>query len=202
MANVYGYIRVSAADQNEARQVDAMILAGVERAHLVIDKQSGKDFRRPGWRKLFRKLKRGDLVVVQSIDRLGRNYTEILEEWRGIVKGKGANIRVLDMPLLDTTNNTNGLIGQFVADIVLQILSFVAESERKSIRDRQRQGISSAKLRGVRFGRPRSPLPECFTAYANQVAQRQLSAKAAAAFCGMSRTTFWRAMKLHKMTEF
>ena len=202
MANVYGYIRVSAADQNEARQVDAMILAGVERNHLVIDKQSGKDFRRPGWRRLRRKLKGGDLVVVQSIDRLGRNYTEILEEWRGIVKGKGANIRVLDMPLLDTTNNTHGLIGQFVADIVLQILSFVAESERKSIRDRQRQGIASARMRGVRFGRPRSPLPECFATYANQVVQRQLSAKTAATFCGMSRTTFWRAMKAHKTAEF
>ena len=193
MANVYGYIRVSAADQNEARQVDAMVLAGIERDHLVIDKQSGKDFLRPGWRRLRRKLKGGDLVVVQSIDRLGRNYTEILEEWRGIVKGKGANIRVLDMPLLDTTNNTHGLIGQFVADIVLQILSFVAESERKSIRDRQRQGIASAKMRGVKFGRPRSPLPECFSDCADQVAARKLSSRTAAAFCGMSRTTFWRA---------
>ena len=202
MANVYGYIRVSAADQNEARQVDAMVLAGIERDHLVIDKQSGKDFRRPGWRRLRRKLKGGDLVVVQSIDRLGRNYTEILEEWRGIVKGKGANIRVLDMPLLDTTNNTHGLIGQFVADIVLQILSFVAESERKSIRDRQRQGIASAKMRGVKFGRPRSPLPECFNDCADQVAARKLSSRTAAAFCGMSRTTFWRAMKSHKKNKF
>ena len=202
MANVYGYIRVSAADQNEARQVDAMVLAGIERDHLVIDKQSGKDFRRPGWRRLRRKLKGGDLVVVQSIDRLGRNYTEILEEWRGIVKGKGANIRVLDMPLLDTTHNTHGLIGQFVADIVLQILSFVAESERKSIRDRQRQGISSAKMRGVKFGRPRSPLPECFSDFADQVAERKLSSRTAASFCGMSRTTFWRAMKSHKKNKF
>ena len=131
MAITYGYVRVSAADQNEARQIDAMAHAGVERTNVVIEKQSGKDFNRPGWRRLRRIIKNGDLLVVQSIDRLGRNYAEILDEWRHIVKGKGADIRVLDTPLLDTTKQANGLVGRFVADIVLQILSFVADRKQK-----------------------------------------------------------------------
>ena len=195
MANTYGYVRVSTADQNEARQIDAMALAGVDRANVVIDKQSGKDFNRPGWKRLKRKLRNGDLLIVQSLDRLGRSYTEVLEEWRSIVKGKGADVRVLDMPLLDTTNKTTGLIGQFVADIVLQILSFVAETERKNIRERQRQGIAAAKSRGVRFGRPCRTLPDAFSRCANLAMSHEMSIKNAAALCGMKSTTFWRAIK-------
>lgn len=191
----YGYVRVSNADQNEARQIDAMKRAGVTRANLFIDKQSGKDFNRPGWKQLRCIMKSGDLLIVQSIDRLGRNYSEILEEWRGIVKDTGADIRVLDMPLLDTTNNANGLIGRFVSDIVLQILSFVAETERKNIRERQRQGIAAARSRGVRFGRPRMQLPPHFMRYVGLVLSNQISIKDAAACCGMKATTFWRAMK-------
>ena len=194
MAITYGYVRVSAADQNEARQIDAMAHAGVERTNVVIEKQSGKDFNRPGWRRLRRIIKNGDLLIVQSIDRLGRNYAEILDEWRHIVKGKGADIRVLDTPLLDTTKQANGLVGRFVADIVLQILSFVAETERKNIRERQRQGIVSAKLRGVRFGRPRHQLPENFSSCADLVRSQKISIGQGAILCGMKKTSFWRAI--------
>ena len=194
MATTYGYIRVSTADQNEARQIDAMALAGVDRANVVIDKQSGKDFNRPGWKRLKRKLKNGDLLIVQSLDRLGRNYTEVIEEWRNIAKGKGAYIRVLDMPLLDTTKKTNDLIEQFVTDMVLRILSFVAENERKNIMERQRQGIAAAKLRGVMFGRPRHQLPDNFTTYADLVRTRKISIGQGAVLCGMKKTSFWRAI--------
>ena len=191
----YGYIRVSSADQNEARQVDALLEAGIMNENIFFDKQSGKDFNRPGWRRLKRKIKRGDLLIVQSLDRLGRNYTEITEEWREIVKIKGADIRILNMPVLDTTNNNNGLIGRFVVDIVLQILSFVAENERKNILERQRQGINAAKLRGVVFGRPRKPLPSSFSDYAKKALLGQMSIRAAATMCDLSRVTFWRALK-------
>ena len=194
MAITYGYVRVSTADQNEARQIDAMKLVGICPENLVIDKQSGKDFNRPGWKQLKRKIRGGDLLVVQSVDRLGRNYTEIIEEWRSIVTGKGADIRVLDMPLLDTTNNIDGLIGRFVADIVLQSMSFIAETEHKNIRERQRQGIASAKLRGVRFGRPRHQLPDNFTACADMVRAQKISIGKGAALCGMKKTSFWRAI--------
>lgn len=194
-AMTYGYIRVSSADQNEARQIDALRQTGVIFEKIYSDKQSGKDFDRPGWKRLRRTIRHGDLLIVQSIDRLGRNYSEILDEWRLIVKVKGADVRVLDMPLLDTSNNTNGLIGRFVTDIVLQILSFVAENERKAIRERQRQGIVAAKSRGVTFGRPRMSLPSAFAECAEKVKRRQLSIRTAAASCGMTRTTFWRALK-------
>ena len=194
MAITYGYVRVSTADQNEARQIDAMKLVGICPENLVIDKQSGKDFNRPGWKQLKRKIRGGDLLVVQSVDRLGRNYTEIIEEWRSIVTGKGADIRVLDMPLLDTTNNIDGLIGRFVADIVLQSMSFIAETEHKNIRERQRQGIASAKLRGVRFGRPRHQLPDNFTACADMVRAQKISIGKGAILCGMKKTSFWRAI--------
>lgn len=193
----YGYVRVSSTDQNEARQIDAMIQAGINRDNLFIDKKSGATFDRPEWKRLRRKLKTGDLLVVQSIDRLGRDYGEILEEWRNIIKNKGADIKVLDMPLLDTTNNTLGLIGRFVGDIVLQVLSFVAETERRNIKERQRQGIASARVRGVRFGRPPIALPQNFTETALLVRQKRLTIKVAAAICGMPKSTFWKAMKTH-----
>ncbi len=190
----YGYIRVSSIDQNEARQVDAMRLAGIEKGNLFIDKQSGKDFNRPAWRRLRRKLKCDDVLIVQSIDRLGRNYTEILEEWRNIVQIKNANIKVLDMPLLDTTNNTHGLIGKFVGDIVLQVLSFVAETERQNIRERQRQGIVAARARGVKFGRPRIVLTEKMLSSIKQAQQGIVSIAQAAEECGISEATIRRAI--------
>ena len=190
----YGYIRVSTLEQNEARQIDAMDSAGISRECLFIDKRSGKDFNRPAWKRLKRTMKHGDLLVVQSLDRLGRNYEEIIEEWQGLVKAKGANIRVLDMPLLDTTNKENGLLGRFVSDIVLQILSFVSENERRNIKERQRQGIAAAKARGVRFGRPRvgddGEISECLVA----IRERSLSVKEAAAICRVSPMTIRRRM--------
>lgn len=188
----YGYIRVSSVDQNEARQVDAMRLAGIEKGNLFIDKQSGKDFNRPAWRRLRRRLKCDDVLIIQSIDRLGRNYTEILEEWRNIVQVKNANIKVLDMPLLDTTNNTHGLIGKFVGDIVLQVLSFVAETERQNIRERQRQGIVAAKTRGVKFGRPRIAMTDEIYSCIKRARQGTISVTQAAKECGISEATLRR----------
>ena len=196
----YGYIRISSPDQNEARQIDAMKHVGVDPERVFFDKQSGKDFDRPGWLLLKKTIKKGDLLVVQSIDRLGRNYSEILDEWRDIVKVLDADIRVLDMPLLDTTNNSNGLIGRFVSDIVLQILSFVAENERRNIRERQRQGIAAAKARGVRFGRPRIEIPTNFPELVGKVRAKELSIRIAATACGLSRATFWRAMNIAQNT--
>ena len=166
-----------------------MKLVGVCPENLVIDKQSGKDFNRPGWKRLKRMIRGGDLVVVQSVDRMGRNYAEIIEEWRSIVSGKGADIRVLDMPLLDTTNNIDGLIGRFVADIVLQTMSFIAETERKNIRERQQQGIAAARLRGIRFGRPRHRLPDNFATCADLVQTQKISIGQGAALCGMRKTS-------------
>ena len=156
--NVYGYIRVSSADQNEDRQRLAMAQAGVQPRNLYMDKQSGKDFHRPQYQRLVRRLRQGDLLYVLSIDRLGRNYEDIQSQWRVLTKEIGADICVLDMPLLDTRNGKD-LMGTFIADLVLQILSFVAQSERENIRERQAQGIAAAKARGVRFGRPSQTAP-------------------------------------------
>ena len=155
--STYGYIRVSSHDQNEDRQLIALHEVGVQDADIYIDKQSGKDFERPQYKRLLRKLKRGDLLYVKSIDRLGRNYAEILEQWRILTKDKGIDIVVLDMPLLDTRRGKD-LMGTFLSDIVLQVLSFVAENERVNIRQRQAEGIAAAKARGVRFGRPPEPV--------------------------------------------
>jgi DNA invertase Pin-like site-specific DNA recombinase len=149
----FGYIRVSTREQNEARQVDALHEAGIADGNIYMDKQSGKDFDRPQYQRLIRKLRRGDVLVVKSIDRLGRNYEEIQNQWRALTKEKGIDIVVLDMPLLDTRREKN-LVGTFVADLVLEVLSFVAENERVNIRQRQAEGIAAAKARGVRFGRP------------------------------------------------
>ena len=160
---VYGYIRVSSMDQNEDRQRIALRGKGVPERNLYIDKQSGKDFDRPRYKRLVKRLKAGDLLYVHSIDRLGRNYKEIQEQWRVLTKEKGADVCVLDMPLLDTRNGKD-LMGTFIADLVLQILSFVAQSERENIRKRQAEGIAAAKARGVKFGRPALPLPENFYA--------------------------------------
>lgn len=190
MGTTYGYIRVSSVEQNEARQIDALTAAGVAKNHMFIDKMSGKDFNRPAWLRLRRKIRKGDLLIVQSLDRLGRNYGEIQDEWRCLVRDKGADIRVLNMPILDTTNTAHGLIGRFVADIVLEILAFVAENERRDIRERQRQGIIAAKARGKRFGAPEKPVPDNFATISAQWSAQTLSLRKAASACNVSRTTF------------
>ncbi|MBP5212368.1 MAG: recombinase family protein, partial [Pyramidobacter sp.] len=159
--NKFGYIRVSSVDQNEDRQVQAMRTAGVLKNRLFIDKQSGKDFERSNYKRLVNRLEKGDVLVVHSIDRLGRDYREIQEQWRFLTKEKGVDITVLDMPLLDTCN-ARDLLGTFIADLVLQLLSFIAENERATIRKRQAEGIAVAKKRGVHLGRPKPKLPKNF----------------------------------------
>ncbi|MCD8374094.1 MAG: recombinase family protein [Oscillospiraceae bacterium] len=189
LPNVYGYIRVSSRDQNEDRQLIAMREVAVPEANIYMDKQSGKDFDRPQYQRLIRKLKKDDLLYIKSIDRLGRNYEEILEQWRIITKKKGADIVVLDMPLLDTRRGKD-LMGTFLSDIVLQVLSFVAENERCNIRQRQAEGIAAAKARGVRFGRPPKPLPENFHNVYQRWKAGKLTGTAAAKECGMPLATF------------
>lgn len=184
-----GYIRVSSHDQNGDRQLIALHEVGVQDADIYIDKQSGKDFERPQYKRLLRKLKRGDLLYVKSIDRLGRNYAEILEQWRILTKDKGIDIVVLDMPLLDTRRGKD-LMGTFLSDIVLQVLSFVAENERVNIRQRQAEGIAAAKARGVRFGRPPAPLPENFHGVYQRWRAGKITGAAAAKECGMPISTF------------
>uniref|UniRef100_UPI00258AE8DD recombinase family protein n=1 Tax=uncultured Anaerotruncus sp. TaxID=905011 RepID=UPI00258AE8DD len=172
---IFGYARVSTRDQNEDRQLIALAEARVRPEFLFVDKQSGKDFNRPAYRKLYRKLKKGDMLVVKSIDRLGRNYQEIMEEWRNITKKKGADIRVLDMPLLDTSQSRD-LLGTFISDLVLQLLSFVAQNERENIRRRQAEGIAAAKARGVEFGLPHKSLPNPFDELLCQWQRKELTA--------------------------
>jgi len=190
----YGYASVSTEDQNEDRQLIALRQAGVDEGRIFVDHRSGKDFCRPSWRKLTRHLRRGDLLIITSIDRLGRNYNDILGEWRTLVKTKGVFIRVLDMPLIDTTT-THGLLSMFISDLVLQILSFVAETEREHIRTRQREGIAAAKARGVRFGRPNKPIPETFEYYATRYRNGDIHLAEAARKSNMPTTTFWRKAK-------
>ena len=189
MTNVYGYIRVSSRDQNEDRQWIALKEVGVPEKNIFTDKQSGKDFNRPQYKKLLRRLKKDDLLYIKSIDRLGRNYAEILEQWRILTKDKGIDIVVLDMPLLDTRRGKD-LMGTFIADIVLQVLSFVAENERTNIRQRQAEGIAAAKARGVRFGRPPGPLPENFHQSYQQWKAGKITGVVAAKACGMPMSTF------------
>lgn len=195
IGKTFGYARVSTEAQNEDRQLIALRKAGVEEGKIYIDHKSGKDFRRPAWRKLVRQMKRGDLLVITSIDRMGRNYCDILNEWRTLVKAKGVFVRVLDMPLIDTTT-TQGLLSMFISDLVLQILSFVAETEREHIKARQREGINAARARGVKFGRPVKPVSSTFDYYLNRYENGDLSLKEAARCCGMSKTSFWR--KTHR----
>lgn len=190
----YGYIRVSTRDQNEARQIDAMKNFGVAADHLYIDKQSGKDFNRPNYKRLLRKIHKEDVVVIKSIDRLGRNYNEIIEQWRIITKEKKAAIVVLDMPLLDTRQGRD-LTGTLIADIVLQLLSYVAETEREFIRQRQAEGIAVAKKNGVRFGPKPMEKPEQFELYRQAWENGELSARAAALQLGVAHTTFLKWVK-------
>lgn len=185
----YGYVCVSSRDQNEARQLVAMKEFGVPDDNIFMDKQSGKDFNRPSYARLMKKLKPGDVLVVKSIDRLGRNYDEILEQWRIITKEKQAAIVVLDMPLLDTRSNRD-LTGTLIADIVLQLLSYVAETERAFIRQRQAEGIAAAKARGQRFGRPAKDRGEEYEACVTQWKEGTLSAAQASRRLGVSHNTF------------
>lgn len=187
--NRYGYIRVSSKDQNEDRQLIALREAGVPEKNIYIEKRSGKDFDRPQYRRMMRRMKRDDLLYIKSIDRLGRNYTEILEQWRLLTKNKGIDIVVLDMPLLDTRRGKD-LMGTFLADIVLQVLSFVAENERTNIRLRQAEGIAAAKAKGIRFGRVPKPLPENFHAVYQRWKSGEITGTAAAKECGMPLSTF------------
>lgn len=185
----YGYIRVSTKEQNEVRQVIALREVGVSEKNIYMDKQSGKDFNRPQYKKLLRKMKKDDLLYVKSIDRLGRNYAEILEQWRMLTKDKGIDIVVLDMPLLDTRRGKD-LMGTFLSDIVLQVLSFVSENERTNIRQRQAEGIAAAKAKGIRFGRAPKPLPDGFHDAYQRWKRGEITGTAAARDCGMSLSTF------------
>ena len=195
---IYGYIRVSTREQNEDRQLIALREMGVPECNIFMDKQSGKDFNRPAYRNLLRKLKKDDLLYIKSIDRLGRNYGEILEQWRILTKEKQVDIVVLDMPLLDTRRGKD-LMGTFLSDIVLQILSFVAENERTTIHQRQAEGIASARARGVRFGRPPKPLPDNFREMCRRWQAGEMTCTAAAKSCGMALTTFrYQAVKLYQ----
>lgn len=191
---VYGYIRVSARDQNEDRQLIALKERNVPPKNIYIDKQSGKDFLRPKYMKLLRKVKSGDLIIVKSIDRLGRNYQEIIEQWRIITKEKGVDIIVLDMPLLDTTRGKD-LLGTFIADIVLQLLSFVAENERENIRTRQAEGIEAAKKRGVVFGRPKKELPEDFEIICMKWLRKELTTVEAMERTNLKQSTFYNKVR-------
>ncbi len=195
---IYGYVRVSTKEQNEDRQLIAMNDFGVDR--IFTDKQSGRDFERPQYKKLVRKLKPDDILVIKSIDRLGRNYDEILEQWRYITKEKNAAIVVLDMPLLDTRKNKD-LTGTLIADIVLQLLSYVAQSEREFIRQRQREGIAAAKARGVKFGREPMELPERFEGIRQQWELGNLSARGAAKMLCVSHNTFLKWARYEKNGE-
>ncbi len=191
----YGYARVSAQDQNVARQLDAFAAFGLEKKNIFVDRKSGKDFERENYRKLMRKLKRGDLVIVKSIDRLGRNYNAIIFEWNNITNEIGADILVLDMPLLDTRTKAETLVGKFISDIVLQVLSFVAENERTNIRRRQREGIIAAKKRGVRFGRPQKTYTDAFVSVVRQYADRKISLNDTLSLSGLKRCNFYYHMK-------
>ena len=188
--SVYGYIRVSSKDQKEDRQQIALKEVGVERLNIYVDKQSGKDFNRPQYKKMLRKLKKDDLLYIKSIDRLGRNYEEILQQWRILTKEKGVDIVVLDMPLLDTRRGKD-LMGTFLSDIVLQVLSFVAENERTNIKQRQSEGIAAAKAQGIKFGRPPLPLPDNFYEIHKAWRSKKITLKQAAEACNMPVGTFY-----------
>ena len=197
---IYGYARVSSTDQNEERQMVALAEAGVSEKNIFMDKQSGKSFDRPQYKKLVKKLKSGDLLYVLSIDRLGRNYEEIQNQWRVITKEIGADICVLDMPLLDTRQGKD-LMGTFIADLVLQILSFVAQSERENIKKRQEQGIAAAKAKGVRFGRPEIPVPDNFDKLVKDWEKKRISFEEILKLCNMSEATFYRKLREYRIKK-
>ena len=197
---IYGYVRVSSTDQNEDRQMIALREAQVSEKNIYMDKQSGKDFERPNYKRLVRKLKPGDLLYILSIDRLGRNYEEIQKQWRILTKDIGIDICVLDMPLLDTRNGKD-LMGTFIADLVLQILSFVAQNERENIKKRQAEGIAAAKAKGVKFGRPEKAVPEDFGKIVRAWERKQISFDEALKRCDMSEATFCRRLREYRMMK-
>lgn len=198
--NAWAYVRVSSTDQNEDRQLIAMENLGIPAEHVFIDKQSGKDFDRPQYKKLLEKIEAGDILYVLSIDRLGRNYGEIQNQWRYLTQEVGIDICVIDMPLLDT-RNMKDLMGTFIADLVLQILSFCAENERSNIKSRQAAGIAAAKSKGVRFGRPEKSPPNNFKDVVRKWERNQITIDQAAGMCEMSRATFYRRVREMKLLE-
>lgn len=189
---IYGYARVSTKEQCEDRQILALTRFSVKKENLYLDKLSGKDFNRPQYKKLMKKLRQGDTLAIQSIDRLGRDYEEIQNQWRIITKEKRVDIVVLDMPLLDTRQSGKNLMGTFISDLVLQILSYVAQTEREKIRQRQKEGIAAARLRGVKFGRPRKEIPDEFYRLKSQWENKKISSRAAACELEISQDTFLR----------
>ena len=201
MGNVFGYVRVSSKDQNEDRQVITMREMQIPEENIFIDKQSGKDFNRPQYKKLLRKVKPDDLIYIKSIDRLGRNYSEILDQWKVITKDKRVDLYVMDMPILDTRREKN-LLGTFISDLVLALLSYVAENERINIRQRQAEGIAAAKARGVHFGRRPNPLPENFYEVYQLWKMKKISVSEAAKQCGMPQTTFFERARSYEKSTF
>jgi len=200
MGNVYGYVRVSSIDQNEGRQLIAMDENKVPKRNVYVDKQSGKDFERPQYKKLVKKLKQGDLLYILSIDRLGRNYEDIQKQWRILTKDIGIDICVIDMPLLDTRNGKD-LMGTFMADLVLQILSFVAQSERENIKKRQAQGIAAAKAKGVKFGRPEIPTPEGFDEHIEKWESGEITTSDVLKLTKLSKSTFYRKVREYNLVK-
>lgn len=198
MTNIYGYVRVSSTDQNEDRQLIALSEKNIPQRNIYIDKQSGKDFERPEYKRLVKRLKPGDLLYILSIDRLGRNYEEIQRQWRVLTKDIGIDICVIDMPLLDTRNGKD-LMGTFIADLVLQILSFVAQSERENIKKRQAEGIAAAKAKGVKFGRPEKSVPDDFPRLIQEWEKNKLSFSELLKRCNMSEATFYRRLREYRL---
>ena len=198
VSTTYGYARVSSREQNLDRQLDALRAFGVEEGTVYADKASGKDFERPAWQRLMSELRPGDVLVVKSIDRLGRDYAEILDVWRHVTKMRGVAIVVLDMPVLDTREERDGITGVLIADIVLQLLSYVAQIERENIKQRQAEGIAAAKARGVSFGRPRKKRPVNYQAMQDAFCSGCITRKEAAARCKVSETTFARWIREDK----
>ena len=192
----YGYARVSTTAQNLDRQLDELTKLGIDENHIYTDKESGKDFDRKNYKKLVRKLKPGDILFTKSIDRLGRNYNMVLDEWRFLTKEKGVDIVVIDMPLLDTRIEGKNLVGKFIADVVLQVLSFVTENERETMRQRQSEGIRMARLRGVRFGRPSVAVPQNFKTIVDSYKNGEITSSKAVQLSGLTRGTFYRKLKL------
>ncbi len=197
----YGYVRVSTVNQNVDRQVDDMHKLGLIDSHIYIDKESGKDFNRTNYRRLCRRLKKGDVLVVKAIDRLGRNYNMILDEWRKLTKEKEVDIVVIDMPLLDTRIEGKNLVGKFIADVVLQVLSFVAQNERETMKQRQAEGIRMAKLRGVKFGRPPTVIPKNFDDVADKYENNDITSETACQLLKLSRGTFFRSLQKRKLEK-
>ena len=198
--SIFGYVRVSDASQNEDRQMISMAEQGISAKNIFVDKQSGKDFERKAYRAMLRRLHPGDCIVLHSLDRLGRDYAAILEQWQFITKDKGTDIVVLDMPLLDTREKDRDLTGRLISDIILQLLSYCSQKERENIRKRQAEGIAAAKARGVAFGRPAKDAPDNFGALVRQWERKQLSFDEVLAQCGMCRSTFYTRLHEYRLT--